>query len=688
MNIKSHFIIFLCLACLLAGIFQMVFGLQTSVSARQGRESPTAPSQVGATLTAPGTPGAAADHAVFDPNDLPRHTERPTAEIQLDVVPLQPAAGELPIPPGVAAPAASSISQVGTASRSPLSPPPSSSFLALMDNLTRVPPDTMGAVGPNHLLITLNTQVHVQNKSGVGQPPYPVGLSTFWNPVAPPGGWSSNGPFDPRAHYDPYGGRFIHVALSDAQHANSSILVGVTQTNDPTGAWNLWRVDADPGNTLWADYPNLGFNKDWIVVSINLYTMANNFQRTDIYVFDKANLYSNTTCNFTILQPGSLGLGGDTYVPAATYDPTLARVYLVKDWNGDDPGNNVGWLALLDISGPVGAEVLTFLSWIATPTGVRWERFPGVGWADFAPQLGSAQRIMNNDSRIQNVVYRNGSVWSTHTIFLPFDGTGGSVATRSSVQWWEIGAISPYPIVQLGRLDDPTGNTFYAFPSIAANQLSDVLVGYSRFSAAQYASGNYAYHDHTDPPSSLQADTVLKAGEAPYYKIGSGTLNRWGDFSHTVVDPANDTDLWTIQQYAAQPTAGVDRWSTWWGRVVPPVLATQTPTPTSTPIDTSTPTLTLTPTPTTPVTTQTATPTITLTPTSLTPGATHTPTRSPTPTLTATSATLTPTLTETGASDTPTSTGTQVPTATLTPTATQPPSFEIYLPILLRNVSP
>jgi PKD repeat protein len=39
----------------------------------------------------------------------------------------------------------------------------------------------------------------------------------------------------------------------------------------------------------------------------------------------------------------------------------------------------------------------------------------------------------------------------------------------------------------------------------------------------------------------------------------------------TVVDPANDNDLWTIQEYASVPPvpAPISYWSTWWGRVVP-----------------------------------------------------------------------------------------------------------------------
>jgi len=50
-------------------------------------------------------------------------------------------------------------------------------------------------------------------------------------------------------------------------------------------------------------------------------------------------------------------------------------------------------------------------------------------------------------------------------------------------------------------------------------------------------------------------------GLASYYKdFGTGE-NRWGDYSATVVDPLNESDMWTIQEYAGAN----NMWQTWWG---------------------------------------------------------------------------------------------------------------------------
>jgi PKD repeat protein len=63
----------------------------------------------------------------------------------------------------------------------------------------------------------------------------------------------------------------------------------------------------------------------------------------------------------------------------------------------------------------------------------------------------------------------------------------------------------------------------------------------------------------------------MKAGESAYTKTFGSGRNRWGDYSLSAVDPANDTDLWTIQEYAALPPqpSPVSYWGTWWGRVLP-----------------------------------------------------------------------------------------------------------------------
>src|SRR5262249_44765879 len=97
------------------------------------------------------------------------------------------------------------------------------------------------------------------------------------------------------------------------------------------------------------------------------------------------------------------------------------------------------------------------------------------------------------------------------------------------------------------------------FPSIAVNRRGAALVGYVTMSSSIYPSAAYSY---IDPSGAASSSATLKSGEAPFRR------ERWGDFTTTVVDPADDLSFGTLGVYANPPTAGgYDRWATWWGYV-------------------------------------------------------------------------------------------------------------------------
>jgi len=194
---------------------------------------------------------------------------------------------------------------------------------------------------------------------------------------------------------------------------------------------------------------------------------------------------------------------------------------------------------------------------------------------DSEPVTDLIQNISAGDTRIMNAVYRNGYLWFAHAVAMP----AGSY-THTAARW--VKADTSGNFVDGGQVEDPTATAvndgkWYAFPSIAVNRYNDVLLGFSQFSSAQWASAGYAFHDRNDLPGSMRDPYIYKAGEGFYYKIYGGTSNRWGDFSNSQVDPVDDTDLWTIQEYAKpQNGTGVNSgvWSTWWANLALPGLYT------------------------------------------------------------------------------------------------------------------
>jgi uncharacterized protein (TIGR03437 family) len=423
----------------------------------------------------------------------------------------------------------------------PSTPRTLTGFRGGLDDQTVIPPDTHGAVGPNHVLTVLNNDYQVQRRDGTLV--FRVTGDTFFDRLGP----FSGSIFDPRAAYDATARRWVIVALADAQQVSSSICLAVSQTEDPAGAWTMFRIRVNALENLWFDYPNLAIAGDRIVVSVNLFA-RDTFSRSEILVFTASDLYAGRGEYRAFRETRGTPV-------AAASETAVTRVPVVMLG-----GNALGLanLAIGEIQGTAGAETYNSNAGLA-PAG---EAFGFAPSQDFAPQLNSASLIAANDARIQNCQLRGSSLWCTHHIFLPVFRP-----ERAAVQFYEINT-STYQTVQRGRVEDPTNAVMYAFPSIAVNRDNDVLLGFSRFTATEYAAAAYAIRRSTDPPGQLQADAVFKRGEAAYLR--GSTSNRWGDYSAAVVDPADGVSFWTIQEYAASTTFGAgNRWGTWWARITP-----------------------------------------------------------------------------------------------------------------------
>ena len=111
------------------------------------------------------------------------------------------------------------------------------------------------------------------------------------------------GPFvtDPSCLYDSATQRFFVVVLTiDTNGITNHLDIAVTQTSDPTGAWNIYQIDAtndgtntggvNPGPYL-GDYPHIGADKNGFYVTTNAYPWFHNgFAGAQIYALSKAQL--------------------------------------------------------------------------------------------------------------------------------------------------------------------------------------------------------------------------------------------------------------------------------------------------------------------------------------------------------------------------------------------------------------
>ena len=471
------------------------------------------------------------------------------------------------------------------------SPSPTLSYQGLDDiamvdsSYIVIPPDVGGGVGPSKVMEGFNNNYRIRDKAtGVTQ--LTVGTATFWNPVVTDK-TLLNQLTDPRTTYDPINN--VWLACMQTTNSTGLILFAVSFTSDPAGSWHLYGLSPAFTGAPRLDYPILGFNKNWLVVTINAYTSGGAFSRGGTMIANYAQARAGTLASTTNITQAA---GGHFCTsPCVTLSATEDTLYLVTH-----------------LSSASATFVVDRITGTATPTyttGTTTTR-PGGGWVQpsgsllpqSAPNSGASScgatpcLIETQDAQVRSApTFRVDAttgrqfIYYTQTIGLPSTGL-----THTGVQWTKLTASTTAPVVaDGGRIEDATatstnGGKWYAHPHIAVNSLGDFLIGYSQYSSAQHPSAGYSYHDHTDGLGTMRDPLVYKAGEDYYHKdFGSGR-NRWGDFTTAQVDPSDDQTLWTLQEYGKTRTSTDDgttgangsKWSSYWAKLTPSVFFTIT----------------------------------------------------------------------------------------------------------------
>jgi hypothetical protein len=396
------------------------------------------------------------------------------------------------------------------------------------------PPDTMGAVGPNHVVELINGRYAVYSKSGTLATS--SSLDSFWSNagVTPAGGFT----FDPRIVYDSGSGRFFATAVDNAGGANN-LLVAVSDSSDPSAGWSGHAIDSDSSNLRWADFPTIGYDTDAVYVAANMFSISSSSPvttKTDILVLPKADLIAATSsvANRTLFEGVSGGNTGFSIQPAIDFDGGgLPNVLLSA---------SSAAAGYLDVSTITGTAASPTLSHSLTDVSISSAASP-----PNADQKGSTIDIETNDSRFSgNVILQGGDLWGVHAV---------NVSGRAAVRWYRIDP-STLIVLEWGVISD--SELAFFFPSIAVNEYGDVVIGFSGSGPDDYVSSFAVVGQLSGGTTTFDAPLLLKAGTASYEKIFSGR-NRWGDYSATVFDPVNPTHFWTFQEWAG---SSANTWST------------------------------------------------------------------------------------------------------------------------------
>jgi hypothetical protein len=376
------------------------------------------------------------------------------------------------------------------------------------------PPDSNGAVGPDHFVITVNRNFAVHDKES-GAELLNIHLQSFLP--------NSNG--DPRVLWDHFAGRWI-VLVSDFS-ATSSIYLAVSRTGDPLGAWFKTSFVAGAGSDAgcWPDYPTLGLDAVGIYTAANMVGCAGT-----IFAIDKAPLIADPPSLGTITAFRNIALDG-AIQPCLTYGDSGGEIFVSRSSSTS--------LRVRRLQGPIAAPALVQVASVAIPSHA--------GPPD-VPALGSTTPLDHSVShRLLNAVHRNGSIWTVHDV---------DIGGRSAVRWYEIDADT-FTVNQVGTVSDAVLHYFYG--GIGVNAQGDVGLGFSGSSAAQYAGCYYTGRESSDPSGETAPPVPFKMGTGPQNNIDGFGRNRWGDYSLTTVDPDDDFTFWTIQEYGHD----VDIWGTY-----------------------------------------------------------------------------------------------------------------------------
>jgi hypothetical protein len=295
------------------------------------------------------------------------------------------------------------------------------------------PPDSTGAIGPDHYVEMVNSEVGVFRRSGLAQQAS-QDLDVF---AGAPGSFL----VDPQIQWDPQAERWLYVAISVVAPGDNFLAVGWSRTSSPTplgaSGWCRFFV-ASPGDQL-DDYPKLGHNDNHIILGTNVFDDSGvlpndgNFLTSRIWTLSKpAN--GDTSCaaptSSFFGSPGSPLRTSDgdlayTPVPANTSESAANGYVTAADSPLTGGGNDqiMAW----HVSGPRGAPAIIRDGNISVdPFSIP---------AD-VPQPGTANVLDALDARLTQAVAITDpkpgelAVWTQHTV----NGSGG----RSVARWYEL----------------------------------------------------------------------------------------------------------------------------------------------------------------------------------------------------------------------------------------------------------
>ncbi len=428
-----------------------------------------------------------------------------------------------------------------------------------------IPPDANAAAGLNHVVDMVNDVITIHKKDGTID--FQTSLDSFFSSLGPLGRVS----FDPRVIYDQYAARWVVVAVEQTETSSgggatntSRIFVAVSDDSNPNGTWYFAEINSvvNTGVDNWADYPAIAVDNEVVYITTNLFGFnGGSFAGARVWVLTKGvglgGLYDGGALAASVFDPYAASGVATTTIPAHMYGTAPAGVgtFLVS-FSGMSDGVSEE-IQVVRFDDPLNTAVFTLST-------VSLGNIDNEGVLPDMPQSGSSSLISSNDRRALDAVWRSNTLWLTTTI-VPNSG----IDTGEATAYWvkiDTTTLSSLALADSGVIggEDIAAGTYTSFPSIAVNVNDDVVVGFSASAPSIFAGAYFVNRQTADSPGTTGGSVTVKAGVASYVRTFGGGSNRWGDYSGTTLDPADEC-FWVFNEWADAKCAASSGEDGCWG---------------------------------------------------------------------------------------------------------------------------
>jgi Dockerin type I domain len=427
-----------------------------------------------------------------------------------------------------------------------------------------IPPDTNGAVGPNHYVQSVNEHFAVYSKTGTLLAG-PAAINSLFSSL-PTGNQCrirNNG--DPVVLYDRLADRWLITQFTSA--APYEECVAISTGPDPAGTYYVY--DFHLSNTVFHDYPKLGVWPDAYYMTTNQFPPNQELsQGYGAWAFERAKMLVGQPARQVFFDLGTVNTMFSGALPSDADSPPPAgspNYFVEVDDEVIVPPTDAMriWKFHVDWTNPASS---TFGNAGQPDTVITVPDFTPpecvYGYGVCVQQLESPYSLDVLGDRIMfRLAYRN---FGDHEAFVVNHSVVADA--RVGIRWYEVRNLSTTPTIYQTGTFAPIDTLHRWMGSMAMDRNGDIAVGYSTSSAASFPSIAYAGRLVGDPLGQLsQGEAQMFAG------LGSENVadyippeGRWGDYSDLTVDPTDDCTFWyTTEYFPAGASTNIDApWQT------------------------------------------------------------------------------------------------------------------------------